>query len=289
MAALFFAGVAARRAGWARPEQGRWLLGFVFNVGLPILIFGALTGVTLAREHVLLPVTGVCTMLIGWGAAVLAARRFGLSPTGTGALALCAMSINVSMIYPFAALRFDDDLFAQLVMFDMGHAVMVWTLSTVLACRYGGHTGDIPVLLKRALLAPPLWVLALALVLNVSGAPVPRRLIDYSLAGGQILVLLVPLAMGLLVTAHGLRRPEVATAVALRTGLGALAGFALGLAFGFRGETAHLAIVGAAAPVGFSAVVLSAREGLDLDLAASAAAISVFLGSLWIPVAIGFV
>jgi hypothetical protein len=32
-------------------------------------------------------------------------------------------------------------------------------------------------------------------------------------------------------------------------------------------------------------VVLSSREGLDLDLAATAAAISVFLGSLWIPVA----
>jgi hypothetical protein len=36
-------------------------------------------------------------------------------------------------------------------------------------------------------------------------------------------------------------------------------------------------------------VVLSAREGLDLDLAASAAAISVFLGSIWIPLAMLFV
>jgi hypothetical protein len=33
-------------------------------------------------------------------------------------------------------------------------------------------------------------------------------------------------------------------------------------------------------------VVLSAREGLDLELTASAAAISVFLGSLWIPLAV---
>ena len=261
----------------------------MFNVGLPILIFGALAGVPLAREHVLLPVTGVCTMLIGWGAAAIAARRFELPPAGTGALALCAMSLNVSMIYPFASLRFGPDLFAQLVMFDMGHAVMVWTLSTVVACRYGGHTGDIPVLLRRALLAPPLWVLALALALNLADAPVPRALIDVSLFAGQACVLLVPLAMGLLVSAHGLRRPEVATAVVLRSGLGALAGFVLGLLFGFEGATAHLAIIGAAAPIGFSAVVLTAREGLDLDLSASAAAISVFLGSLWIPVAIGFV
>ena len=48
-------------------------------------------------------------------------------------------------------------------------------------------------------------------------------------------------------------------------------------------------MIGAAAPIGFTAVVLSAREELDLDLAASAAAISVFLGSVWIPVAMLFV
>src|ERR1041384_4352064 len=50
VAALFFLGVAARRSGLAGATQGRWLLNLVFNVGLPILIFGALTGVPLRRE-----------------------------------------------------------------------------------------------------------------------------------------------------------------------------------------------------------------------------------------------
>ena len=47
--------------------QGRALLNFVFNVGLPILIFGALTGVPLAREHALLPVAAICISLVGLG------------------------------------------------------------------------------------------------------------------------------------------------------------------------------------------------------------------------------
>jgi predicted permease len=58
---------------------------------------------------------------------------------------------------------------------------------------------------------------------------------------------------------------------------------------GLEGTAAGIAALGASAPVGFTAVVLSAREGLDLELAASAAAISVFLGSLWIPLAVTFV
>jgi hypothetical protein len=131
VAALFFVGVAVRRAGFSGPAQGRWLLNFVFNVGLPILVFGALTG--------------------------------------------------------------------------------------------------------------------------------------------------VPLAMGLLVSARGMRRPEVWTAVVLRSGLGGVVGLLLGYAFGLQGTAAAIAVVGGAAPVGFTAVVLAARENLDLDLAATAAAISVFL------------
>ena len=289
IAALFFLGVLSRRAGLAGPAQGRWLLNFVFYVGLPILIFGALTGATLAREHALLPVVAVCTGFVGWGVAAFAARRFGLPPKGEGAMALCAMSMNIAMIYPFASLSLSTLAFSQLVMFDMGHAVMAWTLTTVVACKYGGHTDDIPVLLRRALAAPPLWILFLSLGLNLAGAPVSRTLLHEILAVGQSLVLLVPFAMGLLVSGSGLRRPEVIASVVLRSVLGGLVGFGLAHLVGLESGAAAIAVLGASAPVGFTALVLAAREGLDLELVASASAISVFLGSVWIPLAVSIV
>ncbi|HEX5163306.1 MAG TPA: AEC family transporter [Steroidobacteraceae bacterium] len=289
VAALFFVGIVSRRAGVAGEQQGRALLAFVFNVGLPILIFGALAGVELRREHALLPVAAICVSLAGWGAAAIVARRFGLPRTGEGAMVMCAMSLNNSMIYPFAALSLGAAAFSQLVAFDMGHALLVWTVTTVIACKYGGHADDIPVLLKRTLLAPPLWVLFISLALNVGSAPIPRNVLHAVLLVGQFAILAVPLAMGLLVSARGLRRPEVITAVALRSGFGVLVGLALVWLFGLGGSGAAIAIIGSAAPIGFTAVVLSSREGLDLDLAASAAAVSVFLGSIWIPLAMFFV
>lgn len=289
VAALFFVGIVSRRAGLAGEQQGRALLAFVFNVGLPILIFGALAGVELRREHALLPVAAICVSLAGWGAAAIVARRFGLPRTGEGAMVMCAMSLNNSMIYPFAALSLGAAAFSQLVAFDMGHALLVWTVTTVIACKYGGHADDIPVLLKRTLLAPPLWVLFISLALNVGSAPIPRNVLHAVLLVGQFAILAVPLAMGLLVSARGLRRPEVITAVALRSGFGVLVGLALVWLFGLGGSGAAIAIIGSAAPIGFTAVVLSSREGLDLDLAASAAAVSVFLGSIWIPLAMFFV
>jgi len=289
VAALFFLGAALRRADWAGAEHGRVMLKFVFNVALPILIFGALTGVPLEREHALLPVTAIGISLAGWGAAVFVARRFGLPRAGEGAMVLCAMSLNNSMIYPFAALSLGATAFSQLVMFDMGHAVLVWTVTTVVACRYGSHADDIPVLLQRTLGAPPLWVLVAALLLNLSGAHISKPFLHGTLVTGQLLMLMVPLSMGLLVSARGMRRPEVITAVALRSLFGLAVGTVLVWAFGFRGSSAAIALIGSAAPIGFTAVVLSSREELDLDLAASAAAISVFLGSVWIPLAMLFV
>jgi len=290
VAALFFVGVAARRMQWAGAEQGRKLLSFVFNVGLPILVFGALAGVPLAREHALLPVAAICISLIGWGAAAFVARRcYSLPKTGEGAMALCAMSLNNSMLYPFAALSLGAAAFSELVMFDMGHALLVWTVTTVVACKYGGHADDIPVLLRRTLATPALWVLFIALGLNLGGAPIPKSLLHGVLLIGQCLILLVPLSMGLLVSARGIRRPEVITSVALRSGFGLLVGLVLVWLFHLQGTSAAIALLGAAAPIGFTALVLSSREGLDLDLAASAAAISVFLGTLWIPVAMMFI
>jgi predicted permease len=293
IAALFFLGVGLRRARWAGDAQGRWLLGFVFHVGLPILIFGALAGVPMAREHALLPVAAVCVALTGWGVATLAARRLRLPAAGQGSMAVSAMSMNISMIYPFAALSLAAEPFAELVMFDMGHAVLAWTVTTVVACKYGGHRDDIPVLLWRSLASPPLWVLVLALILNLADAPIPQDFLAGTLRVGQGCVLLVPLAMGLLVSARGLRRPEVWCTVAIRSALGLLAGFTLGRLhiglWGFDEQMARVVALGAAAPIGFTAVVLSARESLDMELTASAAAIAVFAGALWIPLAVTFV
>ena len=70
--------------------HGRKLLNFVFNVGLPILIFGALTGVPLAREHALLPVTAVCVSLLGWAAAAFVGPALGICRKPAKARCRCA-------------------------------------------------------------------------------------------------------------------------------------------------------------------------------------------------------
>src|SRR5687768_8841378 len=86
VAALFFLGMAMRRWGRVPLSAGKTLLNLVFNVGLPLLVLGALGSVTLERQHALLPAAAVGTVLVCWAAAAFAARRFVLAKRSEGAM-----------------------------------------------------------------------------------------------------------------------------------------------------------------------------------------------------------
>ncbi len=103
---------------------------------------------------------------------------------------------------------------------------------------------------------------------------------------GQLILLLVIVALGVLFDVRLLRDRRVPAIVMLRM----LAGFGLGWlcvqVFGLTGMTRAVVLLGAAAPIGFNAVVLSDMEKLNRELAASAASISVVIGLVYAPLAL---
>ena len=56
--------------------------------------------------------------------------------------------------------------------------------------------------------------------------------------------------------------------------------------FDLHGLTRSVVLLGSAAPIGFSAVVIANRESLDRERAASAASISVLLALVYVPLAL---
>ncbi|MEJ0100950.1 MAG: hypothetical protein WDO12_15095 [Pseudomonadota bacterium] len=86
---------------------------------------------------------------------------------------------------------------------------------------------------------------------------------------------------------HGLLRDRRVPAI---IGLRMLVGLALGWVcvqvFGLTGLTRAVILLGAAAPIGFNAVVLADMEKLNRELAASAASISVLIGLVYAPLAL---
>jgi malate permease and related proteins len=283
---LFAAGFIARRVGWLGPPQAGWMLRAVLNFGLPALFIAGISRIPLRREFIALPVSAILIMAVTLGVSLLVARRMQLPRMDQGVLALSAISINNSLLFPFALAGWGQEGFSQLALFDFGHALMQGSLVYALAAAYGGHGTSAWAILRKVASFPPLWALLAALAINLSGLVLPATLTTVLGTAGRLILLLVVVALGILFDARMLRSTTVHVALLLRIALGLLLGLLCVKLFGLTGMTRSVVLLGSAAPIGFSAVVLASRENLNRDLAASAASVSVLLGLFYVPVAL---
>jgi predicted permease len=283
IALLFLAGVLLRRLGWFEARHAARLLWIVVNVGLPALILGTLSRVRIDAALLVLPAIASAVMLIAGAGAWAAARLLNRPRRTEGALVISAMAMNLVFVFPFVSLGWGAEALARTVIFDIGNAVTQWTLVYFLAARYGGGAVHVVAAVRRVALAPPFVAILIAIMLNRLAPPLWPPLVDGLRLLGQGLTLLVVLAVGLLFEARRLAAAEVLTAVSLRCGLGLAAGMLLASALGLDRSLAAVAIVGCTAPVGFSAVVMAEREGLDVGLAAAAVSLSALVALILLP------
>jgi len=284
IAMLFVAGVVARQRGRLEPGQGRRLLRFVVNFGLPALILGSLSRVPLDPALIRLPVIAMTVSLIIGAAAWAMTRALRLERAAAGALVVSAMVMNLAFVFPFVYAAWGPAALARTVIFDVGNAVTTWSLVYFVAVRFGGGAPHLAAALGRVFVTPPFLAIAAAILINLLNVPVPEPLLQVLRVAGQGVTLLVVFAMGLLFEARRLLTGPVVAAVGLRCLAGLLIGGLLGIAFGLGESHKAVAMIGAAAPVGFSAVVMAEREGLDLGLATAAASLSALVGLVWLPV-----
>jgi malate permease and related proteins len=283
---VFGAGYLARRAGWLKPAHAGQMLRLVITVGLPALFLADVSRIALRRELFALPLSGVLIIVITLGLSLLVGRALQLQRPAQGALCVCTMSINNGFLFPFVIAAWGQAGFAQLALFDFANALCQGSLVYTIAALYGGHSTGVGAIARRVLSFPPLWALIVALVINASGLALPELAVQVLGTVGRLIMLLVIVALGVLFDARLLRDGRVIAALLLRS----LVGFGLGLLcvwlFDLEGLTRAVVLLGAAAPIGFSAVVLADREHLDRELAASAASISVLLGLVYVPLAL---
>lgn len=280
---LFLAGVLLRRAGWLEARHGAALLRLVANVGLPALIVGAVGSVPLERGLLALPASAAAVMLAVGVLARLSARVLRLERPATGALVVSAMAMNLAFVFPFVYLAWGAEALAHTVVFDAGNAITQWTVVYLLAAHYGRRAAHLSAVLGRLLRAPPFLAIVAALLLNPLLPESADAFLGALRIAGQGITLLVVLAIGLLFEARRIAAPPVITAVVLRCGAGAALGALVAGAIGLDTALASVVVVGSAAPVGFSAVVMAEREQLDVGLAAAAVSLSALVALAAIP------
>jgi predicted permease len=283
---LFAAGYLARKRGWLLPPHAGRMLQLVINVGLPALFIADVSRIPLQPELITLPVSAVLIILASFALSLLLGRLLDLPRAEQGALTICSMSINNGFLFPFVIAVWGQAGFAHMALFDLGNALCAGSLVYAIAAWYGGHgTGFVP-LLRKVLSFPPLWALVVALLLNGGGVSLPQWLVAALGTIGRSILLLVIVALDVLFNASLLRDVRVLATLSLRIGAGLALGFGCVWLFHLDSLMRSVVLLGSAAPIGFSAVVIANREHLNRELAASAASISVLLALVYVPLAL---
>lgn len=283
---LFAAGLIARRVGWLKQPHAGFMLRLVITVGLPALFIADVSRIHLRADLIALPASSLIIMVATWGLSLLVGRALGASRIDQGTITIAGMSINNGFLFPFVVAVWGAVGFGQMALFDLGHVLGQSFLVYAIAATYGGHGAGFSAILRRVLVFPPLWALIVALLINMSGAELPDWLATPLRTAGQLILLLVIVALGVLFDVQLLRDRRVPAVILLRMLVGLGLGWLCTLAFGLTGLTRSVVLLGAAAPIGFNAVVLSHVEKLNRDLAASAASISVVIGLVYVPLAL---
>ena len=283
IALLFLAGVLLKRLGGLDARHASRMLRIVATVGLPALIIGAIGRVPMEPALLALPATAAVVMMAVGVLAAGSARLLGLDRPSSGAMIVGAMAMNLAVVFPFVFVAWGSEALTRTVIYDAGNAITQWTLVYMLAVRFGDHAANSRAVLRRLAGAPPFIAIVVALFVNRLAPPGAAGVLDGLRIAGQIVTLLVLPAMGILFEPRRIASPEVLATVGLRCGVGAAIGGLIALAFDFAAPIAAVTVVGSAAPVAFSAIVMAEREKLDVGLAVAAASLSVLVSMITLP------
>jgi predicted permease len=283
---LFALGFLARRLGWLKPPHAGKMLQWVITLGLPALFLADVSRVPLRANLIALPVSAIIIIGFCGAASLLVGRWLKMQRSEQGAMTICAMSLNMGFLFPFGIAVWGQSGFAQMALFDFGNALCQGSLVYAVAAIFGGHGAGITAIAKKVLSFPPLWALAAALLLNISDVRLPEMLTTVLGTVGRWILMLVIIALGVLFDVRLLSDQRVLATLVLRIVLGLAVGYVCVLIFDVTGLTRSVLLLGAAAPIGFSAVVITNREKLHQEIAASAASISVLIALALVPLAL---
>jgi predicted permease len=130
------------------------------------------------------------------------------------------------------------------------------------------------VLLDRLVKSPPLYGIAVGLLVNLAGRHVPTVITSAIATFGSATPVLIFVALGILFEPldKGLRRAAVIVGTRLAIGLAVAA--AIVLIFGLEGVDRTVVLLLGVSPVAFNSVIFASLENLDVRLALNALSLS---------------
>jgi len=280
---MFLLGFVGRFTGYLDVRHAGQMLKLVINLGLPCLIVAAFSQIEFSVAHIALPFYAMATVLLMWPMSWLTGKYLAMPDTTLGTFVVGAMILNLAFIYPFMMAVWGREGFIHIALFDFGHTVLVLTLVSAIACRYGHDRPGWSYMLWRVVSFPPFLALFYVVLSRRLDWVLPVEVLTPIYWLGYLVMLLVVMAMGIYLDPRRLWQRQVMAILLLRPGLGLVIGLGLAGLFRLEGLIKASVILGCMAPVGFNTLIYAQRENLDKAYAAHIASLTALLGLLYVP------
>jgi len=279
---LFILGVFLRRVNFTTVEQGAFLLKLVTFVGLPALIVVAIAKADLSHEKIYLPLISVLVILSCMAAALMYFRLREIPAQTRGAVLTSTMAMNSVFMFAIFLGGFGESAFADAVLFDFGNAIMVATITYLMAFRYSHehHASVVSRLSKSTLF----WAVVIGLGLNLLAIPLPAVIQAFLVPIGNITLPLILIGLGVLFRPRAEHLELLVPTLFIRMIIGMGVGTLLAILLGLEGTTFLVASLCAGAPVGFNALSFASVAKLDVEFTSSAISASVIVAMILIPI-----
>ncbi len=279
---IFFLGYFLKKVKVVESNSGQMLLKLVFYVTLPALTFLSVTRTVLTITHLYLPFLSIIVVGITYVIATITAKKLKLTGKMYGTFLIGCLIMNTGFTMPFVIAAFGEEGLTIYTFFDLGNVFLIFSFIYYQAIKYGENSNSkIP--LRKFLLLPPIWGLALGTIFNLAGWKINHTAENFLSVIGEPTVFLMLLSLGIYFHPKPQNLKKIFAVLAIRIGLGFFIGIGIVSLFQFTGILRTLVILFCAAPVGYNTLVFSSLEKLDDEFAASIVSISLLAGIIYIP------
>lgn len=282
---MIIIGYVLKRTDVLKAEHAIALNKIVINIALPSLIFLAIYDIDLSILPVVAPIPFICILvgiLSGLIAYIFATIKKYPEKTRWSILLTSAMFNSGFLGYPVVLGVFGVEGLVRAVFYDLGSMILFIAFGILLLLIYGGKYTTI---FRRALIFPPLWAVALAVILNFINFDIgflALNTLDY-LSGAAIPLIMI--SLGLSLEFKGIKEniQAVFSVSFIKLFISPAIALSIVTILGIGGLERQVTIIEAAMPSAMLSLVLAITYDLDIKTTAACIFASTLISLVTIP------
>jgi len=261
----------------------------VLYVILPALIFNVIYHAPVGREFYHVPIAAIGGILAALAVALIAFRFVSLPQDTKGALILASAFSNVTYLgLPVLVGIFytiPEKITVVSVLYEVSTSPVLLSLGVLIAIYFGRKTGEgRSGMLKRIVRLPPLWALAIVLLVKLFAIPLPAFLLQATKTLSVTAVGLMILSLGMALRLKKIRHPKsLLLVVAIQLFFIPFIVYFIGKFLNMQQPYFEATVIEAAMPTQLLTLVVADEFNLDTEILAQAIFITTVLSVLTIP------